>query len=102
MSVSQGRLLTRDEQVDHINDDKTDDSIENLQILSAEANKRKQEDLYRQTHQLETELKCPVCDASFMISSRNYRYHTNKGRVNFCCSRSCSVKLQHIIKRNKT
>ena len=38
LSVKLGRFLTDDEQVDHIDNDKTNDSIDNLQILTPKAN----------------------------------------------------------------
>ena len=38
MAIKLGRLLRDDEQVDHIDNDKTNDSIDNLQILSKEDN----------------------------------------------------------------
>ena len=41
MSVKLGRMLLDDEQVDHIDNDKTNDSIENLQLLSPEDNRQK-------------------------------------------------------------
>ena len=37
MAVKLGRMLRDDEQVDHIDNDKTNDDINNLQILSAES-----------------------------------------------------------------
>jgi hypothetical protein len=41
MSISLKRYLSDDETVDHINEDKTDDRIENLQILSSIDNIKK-------------------------------------------------------------
>ena len=41
MAVELGRLLTEQEQVDHIDNDKTNDAIENLQLLSPEDNRQK-------------------------------------------------------------
>lgn len=38
MAVKLGRMLRDDEQVDHIDNDKTNDAIDNLQILTAEQN----------------------------------------------------------------
>lgn len=44
MEVKLGRRLTPDETVDHIDDDKTNDSPENLQVLSLADNARKSSD----------------------------------------------------------
>jgi len=41
LAVKLGRFLTKDETVDHIDNDKTNDSIDNLQILSLRANVQK-------------------------------------------------------------
>ena len=41
MCVHLGRYLEKGEEVDHINEDKTDDRIENLQLLSSTENKKK-------------------------------------------------------------
>lgn len=41
MSVKLGRFLLRSEEVDHIDEDKTNDSLSNLQILSTAENLRK-------------------------------------------------------------
>ena len=41
MAVKLGRFLTSDEQVDHIDNDRTNDVIENLQILTQEENIKK-------------------------------------------------------------
>ena len=41
LSVKLGRYLTKDEEVDHIDGDKTNDSISNLQILGKKQNRQK-------------------------------------------------------------
>lgn len=41
VAVKMGRYLTKDEEVDHIDEDKTNDSVVNLQILSKRANLQK-------------------------------------------------------------
>lgn len=41
MCKKENRFLTSEEEVDHINDDKLDDRIENLQILPSKENKKK-------------------------------------------------------------
>jgi hypothetical protein len=93
MSVNMNRLLTEDEEVDHKDENKMNDDLSNLQILSKEENKKKQ-DLYRAKNNPPTriELVCPMCSGKFSYASRNYRYHTKNGRTNFFCSRECSYE----------
>ena len=68
MSVSLGRLLNTDaEHVDHINNNKSDDRLENLQILSPAENKKKQQDFYTETHPNKTEICCSFCGIKFEI-----------------------------------
>lgn len=51
MAVKLGRFLTKDEQVDHIDNDKTNDDINNLQILTQAENIRKYKDTIRREPQ---------------------------------------------------
>ena len=73
------------EEIDHINGDKTDDRIENLQKISKAYNIRKdrkgQEMVMR---------KCPVCGVEFLFPSRNL-----STRPNPCCSRRCGGIKSH-------
>lgn len=89
MSVKEGRILKSYEQVDHINNDKTDDRLENLQILTEQKNKEK--------HSLTTSrnivvLNCPYCKTRFTREKR--KTHLIKGGDKTFCSRSCAAKFQ--------
>lgn len=66
-------------QVDHINNDKTDDRIENLQLLTMADNIRK-------SHRMKalSTVICPVCGKEFEFETRNLKF-----RPNPCCSRKC-------------
>lgn len=78
MSVNLGRYLTRQEQVDHVDNDKTNDIIENLQILTpAENNRKSSKGL---TYY---EFVCPICRVGFKLTSQ--RSHKNSPT----CSRKC-------------
>ena len=59
MSLHMGRELTDNEEVDHIDDDCTNDVIENLQILTPAQNREKQNRL-RLQRSIVT-LTCPEC-----------------------------------------
>lgn len=73
------------DQVDHINGDKMDDRIENLQVISRQYNNRKdrlgQERILR---------KCPVCGVEFLFLKRNLSSHPEP-----CCSRRCGGIKSH-------
>ena len=73
------------DQVDHINGDKTDDRIENLQVISGAYNNIK--DRKRKTFVL---LRCPVCGEEFLFPKGNLSTHPNP-----CCSRKCGGIKSH-------
>ena len=95
MAIKVKRFLLENEEVDHIDNDKTNDDITNLQILSKEENIKKQSLLRSQNNPpTMMEMICPVCYNKFNYPSRNYRYHTKNGRTRFNCSRKCAgVKI---------
>lgn len=71
--------------IDHINGDKMDDRIENLQIISGTYNRRKDH-----KHKEMVELECPVCHCKFLFAKRNLSTHPNP-----CCSRKCGGIKSH-------
>ncbi len=86
-----GRALESWEHVDHINDDPTDDRIDNFQLLTqAENNKKaaKGVEYYN--------FDCPVCGTASEIPYRQYKHNQIvNGRSGPYCSRSCSGKVHH-------
>lgn len=72
-------------QVDHINGDKMDDRIENLQVISRAYNAKK--DHLRKEMVI---LVCPVCGEEFLFAKRNLSSHPNP-----CCSRRCGGIKSH-------
>lgn len=85
------RLLSEDEEVDHINEDHTDDSVDNLQVLSYEEHKQKsgRENGARQNRR--TLEVCPVCEKEFMCRGDSKRKALSLNRQP-CCSRVCGSK----------
>lgn len=77
--------IPKGEQIDHINGDKMDDRIENLQKISKEYNLLKDKRSKRMV-----ELICPVCDQKFLFLQRNLSTHENP-----CCSRRCGGIKSH-------
>lgn len=71
--------------VDHINGDKMDDRIENLQVISGTYNRQKDH-----KHKEMLILTCPVCGEEFLFAKRNLSSHPNP-----CCSRRCGSIKAH-------
>lgn len=95
LSIQLGRKLNADEQVDHINENRLDDRLENLQILSPLENKLKYH-VSKGTKKRFLVIKCPECGRVFE-KSRN-QTHVVKGGTYTACSRKCSGILGQKIR----
>lgn len=85
MCLKEGRWLEEHEHVDHVDDNKHNDVIENLQILTlAENNKKSAKGRAMVT------LICPGCSEPFVRERR--QTHLVKGGNPTSCSRSCAAK----------
>lgn len=71
--------------VDHINGDKMDDRIENLQVVSRRYNIQKDH-----KHKEMVLRICPVCQKEFLYPKKNLSTHPNP-----CCSRRCGGIKSH-------
>lgn len=74
--------------VDHIDEDRTNDAIENLQLLGSRVNASKSNTLRRT--QAFVELDCPMCGIGFTVPRR--QTHLAKKTVATFCSRKCGCK----------
>lgn len=74
------------EQIDHINGDRMDDRIENLQKISSKYNNIK--DRKRQNYVLRI---CPICGSQFLFPQRDLPFKSNP-----CCSRRCGGIKSHL------
>ena len=97
MSVKLGRFLTDQEEVDHIDDNKTNDDPNNLQILTPEQNREKQRLHYINNVQQKFDLACPYCGKDFTLTERDMKmrfdyFHKNNGSGLIYCSSSCNAK----------
>ena len=89
MSVKEKRILNKNEEVDHIDNNKLNDDINNLQILTPEENKRKES---KRRGKKMVSLKCPNCNKEFS-KSRRQTHLVKKNNKCTCCSRKCASKF---------
>lgn len=95
MSISIGRVLTKDEEVDHKDGDKLNDAISNLQILSRKENVEKFNS--SRTRDI-VELVCPECLSVFYRERRKTHLTSYSRSKSTCCSRVCSGRYSSKIK----
>ena len=93
MSVKEGRILNEDEHVDHKDDDKTNDDINNLQILSLRENNIKEA---KRRGLKMVVLKCPYCGTIFEKRKRDSFLQNNRLRYN-ACSKHCAAKFSALL-----
>ena len=108
MAVSLGRVLSHSEQVDHIDGNPYNDSLDNLQILTQAENNRKSV-VQRGVQAVKISLCCSVCGEDFTQFKRVIDFRTAHGQTNFYCGRKCSllatgkkVKSDAVIAQIKT
>lgn len=91
MCCKLGYILEDYYEVDHIDNDKTNDNIENLQVLTKEQNRAKETERYNRYEKVFHDQICPACNKEFKVSSKIYngRIKLNKDH-RFFCSSKCS------------
>lgn len=87
MSIHEQRILLKNEQVDHIDGNKKNDVIENLQIISSSENILKSAKERNRTRKM-VKLQCPNCNKVFEKPLNNT--HLQKKGHYTSCSRKCS------------
>lgn len=90
LSVHLGRVLGPTEEVDHINGNRTDDRLENLQVVSSSQNLSKSL-RERSVSRKEVRLRCPGCQQEFQ--KRKSATHLAKGGRFTSCSRECRADI---------
>lgn len=90
MSVYLGRILESDEHVDHIDNDCTNDTINNFQLLTLAENNAKAARIMGRKW---ARLKCPYCNKVFE-KPLNQTFLA-KGGAFTACSRKCSGKIRN-------
>ncbi len=94
-----GRELLEEETVDHINEDFTDDRIENLQLLTREENSAKA--MIDKPAKI-YEFICPNCGKESWKFLRDVKANRSKGKKGPYCSRICAGKHTHVDHWNNT
>ena len=101
MACHLGRYLKNDEHVDHIDNDKLNDVVDNLQILSSQENNRKRLEHYDIKKNYKT-LTCPICEKEFTREVRKVNFKLKQCKSP-TCSRRCGGKMSHItLARNSS
>src|SRR4051794_11885562 len=80
-----GRVLGDDEHVDHVDDDCTNDVLNNLQILTPSANAEK-----RNGPMEMVTFMCPMCGTETTKKAREVRHNRKQGKPGPFCGRSCA------------
>lgn len=88
MEQKLGRELTKNEHVDHIDNDFTNDAIENLQVLTQKENNQKA----FKFHGREAVLIMRTCDFCKMDFARPKAIYTNKKQSRYFCTENCRAK----------
>ena len=93
MSVKLGRMLRDDEQVDHIDNDKTNDSIDNLQLLTPEENRAKYQkmqphDIHGTSSMYHKGCRCDLCKQYMKLCRKNC---ASSGKANKNIEKICEL-----------
>ncbi len=93
MCVKIGYILSDEFEVDHIDNDKTNDDINNLQILTQLENIQKENNRYINEEQITNTYTCKQCGSLFTVTDRITKGVFNqRGTVPTFCSNSCNGK----------
>jgi len=82
-----GRLLFSNEDVHHIDEDKSNNNPENLAVLS----KSEHAALHQKIDSIA--LDCPICNSIFRLKPYQYRLRSKRSKSGWVyCSRKCGIK----------
>lgn len=91
MSVKLGYIIPEEFHVDHRNDDKTDDDINNLQLLTKRENDLKEQYRYLTQEQVHYGYVCANCETNFILTERQVKMRLKQTRSGLAfCSRNCA------------
>lgn len=92
MCVHLGYILAPEFEINHRDDDKTNDDLNNLQVLTKEENLLKQQYKYIMTQQNSYGFSCAYCATYFILTERDVKMRLAKNVVYAFCSRSCASR----------
>jgi len=95
MTKRVGRWLDPSEEVDHIDEDRTNDSEDNLQILNRQQNAAKMMAQRVKEHPAPRyHFVCPVCNKYSSIEMGRLHYRQKRKSPGPFCGKSCAVKAK--------
>ena len=95
MELKEERILDRDEQVDHVDEDKTNDHIDNLQILPVSENIKKNREYSRKIKNWDTR----ECENTCIISGKPFIKRTHRYRRDWKCDKAVHATCNHVYGR---
>ena len=90
MSVQHGFILPSDVEVDHIDGDRSNDSLNNLRVVTKSMHRLKSSMNGDIPFASEERLTCPTCGTSFYRTKRYLNAKKLQGSADHFCSKSCS------------
>jgi len=98
MEVKLKRLLTKNEQVDHIDEDLSNNKYSNFQILTSGENTRKSVKLTGRSAK-NKKLVCVMCGCTFSRDVSRYRFDmkTRPAKYGWMCSQTCKSMFFSIM-----
>jgi len=100
MGVKLGYEVPSEFEVDHIDNNPFNDSIENLQLLSKVENIKKYRQHFRDTKQEYKYLICNNCQKEFKLTLAEYSHKLKEGITSFYCNRDCYLQKNKNSKIN--
>ncbi len=96
LEIKLGRRLTSEEEADHVDEDKTNDTLPNIQVLSREQNLLKN-NLHREENLEVYGFECAWCGNRFILKLHevNNKLRQSKTGLSFC-SRNCSISFNKV------
>lgn len=101
MSVSLGYEVPSEFEVDHKDDDKTNDDPSNLQLLTQEQNKMKEDIRFMEEEQIHYGYTCPVCETNFLLDKRQAYKYISTGSQPSCSKKCGSIRTSFTLKNKK-